>query len=180
MSRIGKKPVIISEGVTIEQQGQNLLVRGTKGEVKVFLPSSVKIAEENNQLLTTLNNSGDFSVLGRARSEIANAVQGVTQGWSKTLEIIGTGYRASTDGQALTLNLGFSHPVEIKAPNGVTFQVAANKVTITGADKVVVGRVAAVIKKIRPVEPYKGKGIRYEGEVVRRKQGKAAKSVGGT
>lgn len=179
MSRIGKKPVQIPENVSITQSGSRLTVKGPKGPLTVNLPHGVKASLVDSKILVSLQKSGHRRALGKIRSEIANAVTGVGAGWQKTLEIFGTGYRASLDGQKLILNVGFSHSVEVIAPGNITFEVQANKITVSGIDKVLVGQMAATIRKIRPAEPYKGKGLRYENEVVRKKPGKSAKGIGG-
>lgn len=178
MSKIGKKPVSIPENTSVANKDMGVKVRGPKGEVTVMTPKFVRADVAPGRVTVLLDGSVDNATLGRVRSEIANAVHGVTEGWTKTLEIVGTGYRATTDGKKLILSLGFSHPVELFAPEGIQFQVAANKITVTGVDKVLVGEIAATIRRFREVEPYKGKGLRYENEVVRKKQGKAAKGAG--
>lgn len=179
MSRIGKKPVEIPENVTVELTETGVVARGPHGQISISLPPGLKAGLVDGRILITLERSTDSATQGKIRSEIANAVEGVVRGFSKTLEIVGTGYRASTDGQTLTLNLGFSHPVIFNAKPGIAFQVSGNKITISGMEKVLVGQIASNIRKIRPAEPYKGKGLRYEGEAVRKKQGKTAKGIGG-
>lgn len=178
MSRIGKKPIPVPEGVTVEIKDGEIKVAGPKGELKQEVRPEIKIEIKNNQVLVSrkVENKLGRSLHGLARTLIANMIKGVTEGWSKTLKLVGTGYRAKLEGDNLVLSLGFSHPVEIKPVEGIKFEVKGNDtITILGLDKALVGRVAAGIRKIRPPEPYKGKGIRYEDEEVRRKPGKAAK-----
>ncbi len=178
MSRIGKYPVPVPDGVTVTIDGQTVTVAGPKDELTKVMPDGVSIS---------LNDDGDVSVQrpdderrsrsrhGLVRSLIANMVIGVTEGYSKALELVGVGYRAQAQGRNLELQVGFSHPVTIEAPEGIDFEVPQpNRIVVSGADKVLVGQVAANIRKVREPEPYKGKGIRYEGERVRRKAGKAA------
>lgn len=179
MSKIGKKPIELPAGVVVETQNGKVLVRGPKGELILDTPSNL-IVETNDHFVLVKTQGATQANFGRVRSQLSNMVTGVSGEWKKTLEIIGTGYRAQTDGKTLTLSLGFSHPVVIQAPEGIEFQVVQNKVTIVGINKQVVGEIAAQIRKIRPPDSYKGKGIRYENEVVRKKPGKAAKGVGGT
>lgn len=179
MSKIGKKPIQIPEGVTVEQARTRLLLRGNQGQTEFTVPSNFTIVIKDGLLSISRLSSQNPAAWGRLRSEIANAVLGVSDGWSKKLDVVGTGYRATTDGKTLNLNLGFSHPVVVAAPEGVKFEVAANKITVLGIDKILVGQVASNIKKIRPPDSYKGKGIIYSGEVIRKKAGKASKGLGG-
>ena len=179
MSRIGNKPIIIEEGVTISIDGGLVLVKGTKGDLSVELPRNIKAHIEENKIhVKTVR--GKDSKQGLFRSLLQNAVTGVSRGWTKELELIGVGFRAQTSGKELTLNLGFSHPVVITADQKVSFQVKNNLITVLGIDKYSVGETAASIRRVKPPEPYKGKGIRYKGEVVRKKAGKSAKAVGGS
>lgn len=175
-SRIGKKPVLIPEGVTVQVENGKVAARGHKGELSLLLPQGFSVELAGDSL--TVSGSGASANFGKVRAEIANMMTGVAVGWSKTLEVVGTGYRVSTDGQTLTLSLGFSHPINISAPPGIQFQANAGKVVVSGSDKVLVGRVAAAIRLLRPAEPYKGKGIHYEGEILLKKQGKTAKGGG--
>ncbi len=176
MSRIGKKIVELPKEVTIDIKDGRVLVKGPKGELSQTIPSSIKVTQEENNIKVEMNsNSREAKVLwGTIRSLVANMVVGVTTGYEKKLEIEGIGYKAQLQGVDLILNLGFSHPIEFKAPQGVTFKVEKNVITISGIDKAVVGEAAASIRKLKKPEPYKGKGIRYQGEVVRRKAGKKA------
>lgn len=175
MSRIGKKPIQIPVSVSVSVSGRNVSVNGPKGLLLLHLPTGVevKVQDQNINVESQASN-----LHGLIRSLIANMVVGVASGWSKTLELSGTGYRANVVGRDLNMALGFSHPVIVKAPQGITFTVNENKITVLGADKVVVGEIAAKIRKWRPADPYKAKGLKYEGEVIRRKAGKAAKAVG--
>ena len=176
MSRVGRMPIEIPAGVTVSQNEHTLTVKGAKGELTRTFHPDINIAVEENVITVTRPSDGKEhrSLHGLTRALVANMVTGVHEGFTKTLEITGVGYRAAKQGNKLALTLGFSHPVEMEAPAGITIEVPApNKIVVTGADKEVVGAVAADIRKWRKPEPYKGKGIRYEGEVVRRKAGKA-------
>ena len=176
MSRVGRMPIEIPTGVTVTQNEHTLTVKGAKGELTRTFHPDINIAVEENVITVTRPSDGKEhrSLHGLTRALVANMVTGVHEGFTKTLEINGVGYRAAKQGNKLALTLGFSHPVEMEAPAGITIEVPApNKIVVTGADKEVVGAVAADIRKWRKPEPYKGKGIRYEGEVVRRKAGKA-------
>lgn len=167
---------MIVSGTTAKVAGGKIVVTGPKGELTLNIPAAVEVKIENNQILvaSTLSN-----MHGLIRSLVNNMVTGVTTGWSKTLELSGTGFRSSVAGSDLNLALGFSHPVVIKAPVGISFEAKDNKIVVSGVDKALVGEIAAQIRKLRPADPYKAKGFKYEGEVVRRKPGKAAKAVGG-
>ena len=177
MSRIGRHPIAIPAGVTVEIAENNVVtVKGPKGTLEKALPTEMEIKQEGEEIVVTRPNDLKKmkSLHGLTRTLVANMVTGVTKGYEKVLEINGVGYRAAKQGNKLALTLGFSHPVEMEAPAGITIEVPApNKIVVSGADKEVVGAVAADIRKWRKPEPYKGKGIRYEGEVVRRKVGKA-------
>lgn len=176
MSRVGRMPIEIPAGVTVTQNENTLTVKGAKGELTRTFHPDINIAVEENVITVTRPSDGKEhrSLHGLTRALVANMVTGVHEGFTKTLEINGVGYRAAKQGNKLALTLGFSHPVEMEAPAGITIDVPApNKIVVSGADKEVVGAVAADIRKWRKPEPYKGKGIRYEGEVVRRKAGKA-------
>ena len=179
MSRIGKLPVKIDAGVTITVDDSNVVtVKGPKGTLSQQMHPDMQI-EQDNGVLTVKRPSDDKAhraLHGLTRSLIHNMVVGVTTGFEKKLEIVGTGYRAQLQGKNLVLNMGYSHPVEVKPPEGISFEVPApNKISVKGIDKQVVGQIAANIREVRSPEPYKGKGIRYEGEVVLRKEGKAGK-----
>ncbi|MBA3532424.1 MAG: 50S ribosomal protein L6 [Ardenticatenales bacterium] len=177
MSRIGKNPVALAKGVEVKVEGNLVTVKGPKGTMQRDFPSSVAIAIEDGTVVVTRQSDAKEhrAMHGTTRSLIANMVQGVSEGYRKHLIIEGTGYRAEAQGLNLMLNMGFSHPVLIEPPSGVTFEVPkGNKeVFIMGIDKEAVGEVAAKIRSVRPPEPYKGKGIRYSDEVIRRKAGKA-------
>ena len=176
MSRIGRLPITIPTDVTVTITGKEVTVKGLKGELSWTTPKTVEVKVEEGRVIV---NSNQSNLHGLSRSLIANMVVGVSTGWSKTLELSGTGYRAATTGGELNLALGFSHPIVIKSPVGVTFVVNENKIVVSGADKVLVGEIAAKIRKLRPADPYKAKGFKYEGEVIRRKAGKAAKTGAG-
>lgn len=176
MSRIGKKPIEIPAGVEVKIDGGRITVKGPKGELQRNIRPEIKVAEESGRLLVSLQRetkeTGAF--WGLTRALLANDIKGVTQGFEKKLEIEGVGYRVNMEGEDLNLQLGFSHPVKIKAPEGVKFSVDKNVITVLGIDKGLVGQTAAKIRDQKPPEPYKGKGIRYEGEQIRRKLGKKA------
>ena len=179
MSRIGKQPIEIPNGVSVVIDGQSIRVEGPKGNLTQEFPKTIEIVEEGSQLL--INIPEDYTKRrdidhGLFRSLIANMVQGVTEGFSKTLQIEGTGYRASKQGNNLVMNLGFSHQVTMPDPEGIETEVPNDRtIIVKGIDKQLVGLHAANIRKWRKPEPYKGKGIRYEGEYVRRKVGKTGK-----
>lgn len=177
MSRIGKKLIPLPDQVTIDIKDGQILVKGPKGELAQKIPAAVKVVKEDNNIKVEMSspNSREGRVLwGTIRSLVSNMVTGVTDGYEKKLEIEGIGYKAQLQSNDLTLNLGFSHPIEFKAPKGIVFKVEKNVITISGIDKAVVGEVAASIRKLKKPEPYKGKGIRYQGEIIRRKAGKKA------
>lgn len=178
MSRIGKRPISIPQKVTIEISGQNVAVRGPKGELARTLPPEVEVLQEGETIL--VNRRSDSRPArqrhGLCRTLVANMVEGVSQGFQKRLEIQGVGYRAQVQGRNLVLNVGYSNPVQIEPPDGIQVSVEGNtNVIVAGINKELVGNMAAKIRAVRPPEPYKGKGIRYSGEVVRRKAGKAGK-----
>jgi large subunit ribosomal protein L6 len=177
MSRIGKQPIPIPEGVTVSISPDRVEVKGPRGELSERIPRDIEVVQEDGQLLVRRpTDRGVHRALhGLTRSLVANMVTGVTEGYAKTLEIQGVGYRAQKRGNDLELALGFSHPVPIKAPDGIEFEVPQpTRIVVRGISKQLVGEVAANIRKRRPPEPYKGKGIRYEGEYVARKVGKRA------
>jgi large subunit ribosomal protein L6 len=177
MSKIGRRPISIPSGVTITQQNDMVMVKGPKGELTTPIASGVVIAIEDNELVVSRKNDEKQTRAnhGLMRSLIQNTVVGVTDGYKITLKMLGTGYRVQKTGNGLNLQVGFSHDVPYVAPQGITITVEGNDtIVIQGIDKQKVGQVAAEVRKIKPPEPYKGKGIRYEDEVVRRKQGKAA------
>ncbi|AHG90326.1 Ribosomal protein L6, subgroup [Gemmatirosa kalamazoonensis] len=176
MSRIGKLPITVPNGVTVTIDGNRVTVKGPKGELSRTLPAEMQLAQENGTV--TVSRPSDEpnhrALHGLTRSLVANMVEGVTKGFSKTLEITGVGFKAEVRPYGLQFALGFSHPVEVRAPAGISL-TAPNPTTVVvaGADKEVVGRVAAEIRKLRKPEPYKGKGVKYQGETIRRKAGKA-------
>ncbi|HEY2178785.1 MAG TPA: 50S ribosomal protein L6 [Caulobacteraceae bacterium] len=175
MSRIGKQPIAIPAGVTIAVDGQSVSVKGPKGELSWTVSEEIAVRQGEGELtLSPRDESARARAMwGLSRTLVNNMVVGVTTGYERTLELVGVGYRAAMKGQALSMQLGYSHDVEIPAPPGVTFQVPRPvEVRISGIDKQLVGETAARIRKIRPPEPYKGKGVRYAGEQVRRKEGK--------
>ena len=178
MSRIGRMPIPVPSGVKVDIAGDSVTVTGPKGalNLKVAAPIEVK-EEEGNLVVTRPDDERDSRALhGLTRTLVSNMVTGVTDGFEKTLEIVGTGYRVAANGTGLEFQLGFSHPVVVTAPEGISFAVESPvKFKVQGIDKQKVGEVAANIRKLRKPEPYKGKGVRYEGEVVRRKAGKAGK-----
>lgn len=178
MSRIGRRPIPVDPKVTITiEQGNVITVRGPKGELKRQFPRQVRFTQDDGQVIVT--RPGDApnlrSLHGLSRTLLNNMVVGVSEGFTKVLEVQGVGYRAQMQGQNLQLAVGFSHPVIVEPPEGISFSVEGPLITVSGIDKERVGQVAANIRKIRPPEPYKGKGIRYRGEYVRRKAGKAGK-----
>ncbi|MEO1520927.1 MAG: 50S ribosomal protein L6 [Cyanobacteria bacterium J06633_2] len=178
MSRIGKRPIEIPAKVSIQISGQTVSVKGPKGELSRTLPSEVEVLQEESAVLVKRRNESRIARQrhGLSRTLVSNMVEGVSQGFQKKLEIQGVGYRAQVQGKNLILNVGYSNPVEIVPPAGITLSVEANtNVTVSGIDKEVVGNTAAQIRAVRPPEPYKGKGIRYANEMVRRKAGKSGK-----
>ena len=178
MSRIGRAPVPVPAGVTVTINGQDITVVGPKGSLSITISNPIEIKQEGGEILVTRPNDerASRSLHGLSRTLIANMITGVTTGYEKTLEIVGTGYRVAANGSNLEFALGFSHPVIVSAPEGISFAVETPvKFKVIGINKQQVGEVAANIRKIRKPEPYKGKGVRYEGEVVRRKAGKAGK-----
>ena len=177
MSRIGRKPIPVPPGVEIKIEPELISVKGPKGELTERVSRDITVVQEGDELVVTRpTDRGEHRALhGLTRSLVANMVEGVTDGFEKKLEIQGVGYRAAVSGSKLTLALGYSHPVEIEAPDGISFDVPQpTNVTVIGISKQLVGETAAKIRKSRPPEPYKGKGIRYEGEHVIRKVGKRA------
>ena len=178
MSRIGKLPIPVPAGVEVKIDGQNIEVKGPKGSLTHVVPAPITIVLEDNTITVTRpdDERNSRSLHGLTRTLIANNIHGVTQGFSKGLEIVGTGYRVTAKGADLEFALGYSHSITVQPPVGITFVVEGNtKVTVQGIDKQAVGEVAANIRKLRKPEPYKGKGVRYAGEVVRRKAGKSGK-----
>jgi large subunit ribosomal protein L6 len=175
MSRIGKKPIPVPAGVTVALDGQTVSVKGPKGELSWTVAEEIVVAQGEGGLEFTLRDDTPRAraMWGLSRTLVANMVHGVTQGYEATLELVGVGYRAALKGRALAMQLGFSHEVDIPPPDGITFATPRQtEIRISGIDKQLVGETAARIRKIRPPEPYKGKGVRYAGEKVRRKEGK--------
>lgn len=180
MSKIAKIPIIIKEGISVNIENEKILVAGPKGTLTFDIPTGVKVVINDGKIEVSGRQGRENTQMlaGLTRAIIANFVKGVTEGFEKKLELSGVGYRAQVLGNDLVLSLGFSHPVSVLAPEGIKFSVAENVIAISGIDKALVGNTAAKIRAIRPPEPYKGKGISYQGEKIRRKVGKAAKAVG--
>ena len=175
MSRIGKRTIEVPKGVTVTLDGQTVSVKGPKGERSWTVADEIAVTQGDDGLNMTIreDNQRSRAMWGLSRTLVDNMVVGVTTGFEKSLDLVGVGYRAAMKGNALSLQLGFSHEVDIQPPAGVTFAVPKQtEIKISGADKQAVGQIAAVIRKLRPPEPYKGKGVRYTGEKVRRKEGK--------
>ncbi|QYH35359.1 50S ribosomal protein L6 [Salinibacterium sp. M195] len=178
MSRIGRLPIDVPAGVTITIAGQNVAVKGPKGELALTVKAPIAVALEEGQVLVTRPNDEreSRSLHGLTRTLIANQIVGVTDGYTKGLEVVGTGYRVTAKGNSVEFALGYSHSITVDPPAGISFAVEGNnKLVVSGIDKQAVGEVAANIRKLRKPEPYKGKGVRYAGEVVRRKAGKSGK-----
>lgn len=179
MSRIGRLPVEVPSDVDVKIDGTTVKIKGPKGEIASTFSSDLRISFQENEIVVERpsENREIRALHGTTRALLNNMVIGVTEGFSKELELVGVGYRANMNGKNLVLNVGYSHPVEIEPPEGVTFEVTekSRKITVSGYDKQKVGQIAADIRKVRPPEPYKGKGIRYSGEYIRRKAGKAGK-----
>lgn len=176
MSRIGKKPIIIPQGVTVDVAGNAVSVKGPKGEAVRKLHPDIKAEIKDGEILVApaRNSKKSPALWGLFRSLVANTVEGVSSGFEKKLEFEGIGYRVNVDGSHLVLSLGFSHPVRFAIPQGTKIVVEKNVITVSGIDKELVGETAARIRNLKPPEPYKGKGIRYRGEIIRRKAGKKA------
>ena len=180
MSRVGKKEILIPDGVKVEVAGNDVLIKGPKGELSFNCRPEIKVELKEEKIFVSPHKETKRTKAfwGLTRALLANAVEGVVKGYEKKLEIQGIGYRASVDGKDLNLQMGFTHPVKIKAPESINFLVEKNIITVSGINKGLVGEIASKIRKIRPPEPYKGKGIRYLGELVRRKAGKKAATAG--
>lgn len=180
MSRIGKKPILIPLGVNITVTGGRVSVKGSKGELQREIHSDIAVSIKDNEVLLSPARSGKKTpaLWGLSRSLVSNMILGVSAGFEKKLEYEGIGFRANLEGDTLVFSLGFSHPVRFQAPKGIAFKVEKNVITVSGADKELVGETAARIRNLKPPEPYKGKGIRYQGEVIRRKAGKKAVAGG--
>lgn len=178
MSKIGRLPVDIKEGVTVSFENNEIKIAGAKGTLSYLIPEGIEVSQSVDKLTVSEKREDTNALFGLTRAIVANMIEGVTSGFEKKLELSGVGYRAQVSGNDLVLAVGFSHPVKIKADTGIKFTVSENVITVSGIDKSLVGNVAAKIRAIRPPEPYKGKGISYKGEKIRRKAGKAAKAVG--
>ncbi|MBI3671275.1 50S ribosomal protein L6 [Candidatus Azambacteria bacterium] len=176
MSRVGKQPIIIKEKVQVSVNGNTVAVKGPKGEISMEKMPFVNVDVKDGSIFISVPEGTEkgSAFWGLTRSLIANMIDGVVNGHEKNLEIEGVGYKVEAKGEKLVLALGFSHPVEFPAPKGIHFKVEKNKINISGIDKILVGQTAANIRKLKKPEPYKGKGIRYQGEVIRRKDGKKA------
>lgn len=195
MSRIGDSPITIPDGVTVEKNGSTVVVNGPKGRLEMNVVAEIKAEIEEGRIVVKRKNDQKKvkALHGLTRNLIANMITGVGVGWSKNLELVGVGFRAQSSGDKLILNVGYSHPVEVQAPTGITFEVLDNtggasgtggtsgtKIKVSGIDKYLVGQVSANLKKVRKPDVYKGKGIRYEGEYIRKKLGKSGKvGIGG-
>jgi large subunit ribosomal protein L6 len=179
MSKIGQQIILVPAGVTVTLGDNLATIKGPKGELNVNLSKDLEVKNENNEISIKLkkDNKVTRSLWGTTRMLIANSIKGVTEGWKKQLELVGTGYRSEVQGTKLVLTVGYSHPIIVEAPEGITFKVEKSVINVDGIDKQVVGQVSAVIRSSRPPEPYKGKGVKYVGEVIRRKAGKAAKAA---
>jgi large subunit ribosomal protein L6 len=178
MSRVGKSPIPVPSGVDVTISGTHVTVKGPQGTLERDIPAPISVRQEGDELRVERpdDERRNRALHGLVRSLVNNMVVGVTEGYTRQLEIVGVGYRANLAGSTLDLSLGFSHPVKVDAPDGITFEVPQpTQITVKGIDKELVGQVAANIRAIRKPEPYKGKGVRYAGEHVRRKAGKAAK-----
>ncbi|OGL65093.1 50S ribosomal protein L6 [Candidatus Uhrbacteria bacterium RIFCSPLOWO2_01_FULL_47_24] len=181
MSRIGKKPIAIPSGVTAEAADDTVVIKGPKGELKLALHPEVTVMIDKSTLAVLAKHpetKEGKALWGLHRALLANMIAGVVKQFEKKLEMVGVGYKAAVQGQKLILEVGFSHPVEITIPSGISGTVEKNVITISGIDKQLVGQISAAIRSVRKPEPYKGKGIKYAGEVIRRKAGKAAKAAG--
>lgn len=182
MSKIGKIPVNVREGTSVSIVGSNIKVNGSKGELMFEIPRGISVSLSDGKVIVSQvrkNDKDTNSLYGLVRAHIANMIKGVSEGFERKLELSGVGFRAEAQGSNLTLYVGFSHPVKIKE-EGVNFSVSENVITVSGIDKTIVGNVTSKIRDVKPPEPYKGKGIRYLGERIRRKVGKAAKTIGAT
>ncbi|MFB9276831.1 50S ribosomal protein L6 [Cohnella cellulosilytica] len=178
MSRIGRKPIQVPNGVNVNLDNNVITIKGPKGTLSRALHGDMKVSYESDVITVERpsDNKLHRALHGTTRSVVANMVSGVTEGYAKNLELVGVGYRASKSGEKLVLNVGYSHPVEFVPENGIEFEVPAqNKIIVKGINKEAVGEIAAKIRSVRPPEPYKGKGIKYEGERIIRKEGKAGK-----
>jgi len=180
MSKIGRQSISVPTGVSVEILDEEVKVSGPKGTLSLKIPSGVSVIKKEGELnlTSTKKSKTGKSRYGTTRALLANNVKGVSEGWTKELELVGTGYRAEVAGVDLVLTVGYSHPVKISAPESITFKVEKTFITVEGPNRELVGQIAANVRNVRPPEPYKGKGIKYKDEVIRRKAGKAAKTVG--
>jgi len=175
MSRIAKKPIALPKGVEVNAQPESISVKGPKGTLNIVKPATIELKIEDGNALLSANDPSQIALTGTLRAIVANMVQGVSQGFERKLELVGVGYRAAAQGKDLNLSLGFSHPVVFKAPEGITITTPTQtEIVVAGADKQLVGEVAAKIRGFRPPEPYKGKGVKYSDEVIIRKEAKKA------
>src|ERR1700691_4844379 len=174
MSRIGKKPIAIPKGVTVKIEGNTVLVQGPKGKLDTALPAGIKVEQKDGNIVAIRENDSQAAVHGLARALVNNAVEGVTKGWTRDLEIVGIGYRAEMKGKTVVFSLGYSHPIEYPLPTGVDAVVdpKQTKISLTGIDRQKVGQVAAEMRALRPPDPYKNKGVRYAGQRLKKKVGK--------
>jgi large subunit ribosomal protein L6 len=175
MSRIGKKPIPLPKGVTVRLEGSTVVVQGPKGKLDTVLPTGIKVEQKDGNIVAIRENDSQAAVHGLARALVNNAVEGVTRGWTRELEIVGIGYRAEMKGKGMVVfSLGYSHPIEYPLPTGVEATVDAKqtKIALTGIDRQQVGQVAAEMRSLRPPDPYKNKGVRYAGEKLKKKVGK--------
>ena len=180
MSKIGKQPVSIPQGVTVKVENSTVNVSGPKGSISFKIRPEINVVVDEKKVKVNRKSENKFakSLHGLTRSVISNMVTGVTDGHQKILELVGVGYKAVKQGPGLVLNVGYSHPIMISPTNGIELDITDNKIIVSGIDKIAVGEMAAKIRRVRPPEPYKGKGIRYSGEIVRKKAGKAVKAGG--
>lgn len=180
MSRIGRKPVMIPKGVTLSQKPGHFAIKGPKGELSKHLPEGVTIKLEGDKLTVSRadDSAPNRAKHGLVRAHLANMVKGVTQGWQRELEINGVGYRAEVTGDSVTFALGYSHPIVFKLPKSISAKVEKNRLMLTSADKDALGQVSAKLRELRPPEPYKGKGVKYVEETIKKKVGKAAATGG--
>ena len=177
MSKIGKQPVLIPSGVTVEVSGHVVKVTGSKGTLEKHFPAEISVEVKDGKVFVSAKGSGKYvtSLHGTIRALINNDVKGVSVGWSKKLELVGTGFKAELSGSTLSLTVGYSHPVKIEVPQGISFKVEKTIVTVEGFDRELVGQISANIRAVRPPEPYKGKGIRYFNQYIKLKAGKTTK-----
>lgn len=180
MSKVGKKPISINSKIKFAKEGAQVTLAGPKGELSFSLPTSIEVGQEGSELIVRRkgNSPAERALHGTWRAILQNAVIGLTKGYQKELQLVGLGYRATAQGKTLTLRVGYSHPVELEIPEEIDLSIEKTTITLKGTDKEKVGGFAAKIRQVRPPEPYKGTGIRYVDEVIRKKPGKAAKALG--